>query len=47
VRALDLGPEENAKLIRCYPTRKTWLIEPDIHPPRLSAYFSPYLSPAP
>ncbi|MDQ1468954.1 MAG: hypothetical protein QOJ99_434 [Bryobacterales bacterium] len=47
VRALDLGPEENAKLIRCYPKRKTWLIEPDIHPPRLSAYVSPYLSPAP
>jgi hypothetical protein len=38
VRALDLGPEENTKLLRYYPKRTAWLIEPDVHPPRLTPY---------
>jgi hypothetical protein len=35
VWALDLGPEEDAQLMRYYPQRTAWLIEPDAHPPRL------------
>jgi hypothetical protein len=38
VWALDLGPEEDAKLIRYYPQRTVWLIEPDVHPPRLNRF---------
>jgi hypothetical protein len=38
VWALDLGRDENEKLIRYYPDRKVWLIEPDARPPRLSEY---------
>jgi len=41
VWALDLGPEEDAKLIRYYPNRTAWLIEPDSRPPRLNPYPSP------
>jgi hypothetical protein len=36
VWALDLGPEEDAALIRYYPDRKVWVLEPDASPPRLS-----------
>ncbi len=36
VWARDLGPDENEKLIRYYPTRAVWLLEPDFHPPRLT-----------
>jgi hypothetical protein len=43
VWALDLGPEEDAKLMRYYPQRTVWLIQPDSRPPKLS----PYPSPAP
>jgi hypothetical protein len=38
VWALDLGQEENQKLLRYYPERTAWLLQPDAHPPLLSAY---------
>jgi len=38
VWALDLGPEENEKLRRYYQNRKAWLLEPDLHPPKLVDY---------
>jgi hypothetical protein len=38
VWALDLGPEEDGKLIRYYPGRTAWLIEPDTRPPNLTPY---------
>jgi hypothetical protein len=38
VWALDLSPDENAKLERYYPDRKLWLMEPDALPPRLVPY---------
>jgi hypothetical protein len=38
VWARDLGPEENQKLLRYYPQRTAWLLEPDAHPPRLGVY---------
>jgi len=36
--ARDLGSDENQKLLRYYPQRNAWLLEPDAHPPRLSRY---------
>jgi hypothetical protein len=38
VWARDLGPEENQKLLRYYPDRTAWLLEPDAHPPLLRPY---------
>jgi hypothetical protein len=38
VWARDLGPVENAKLIAYYGNRAVWLLEPDLHPPRLTVY---------
>jgi hypothetical protein len=38
VWARDLGPEENEKLLRYYPDRTVWLLEPDFRPPKLSPY---------
>ncbi len=38
VWANDLGAEENAALLRYYPNRKAWLLEPDAHPPALTPY---------
>lgn len=38
VWALDLGPEEDAKLIGYYPNRTVWTAEPDAKPPRLDPY---------
>jgi hypothetical protein len=35
--ARDLG-EENQKLVSYYPGRTLWLLQPDIHPPKLTAY---------
>jgi hypothetical protein len=35
VWALDLGPEEDAKLRSYYPNRKVWLLEADLYPPKL------------
>ena len=36
--ARDLGPDENQKLLRYYPDRAAWLLEPDARPPRLTHY---------
>ncbi len=38
VWALDLGPEEDSKLLDYYPDRTAWLVEPDARPPRLVPY---------
>ena len=38
VWALDLGPEEDARLIAYYPDRTAWVAEPDTWPPRLTRY---------
>ena len=38
VWARDLGPDENQKLLRYYPDRTAWLLEPDARPPRLRHY---------
>jgi hypothetical protein len=38
VMALDLGPVENETLMRNYPERRAWLLEPDALPPRLTPY---------
>jgi hypothetical protein len=36
--ARDLGATENAELIRYYPDRSAWLLEPDARPPKLTPY---------
>jgi hypothetical protein len=38
VWARDLGALENEKLLRYYPQRTAWLLEPDAKPPRLVRY---------
>jgi len=38
VWARDLGVEENQKLLRYYPDRTAWLLEPDARPARLVPY---------
>ena len=38
VWAHDLGPIENQKLLRYYPHRTAWLLQPDTDPPQLSPY---------
>jgi len=38
VWALDLGPDEDAQLIRYYPDRKVWIVEPDARPPVLTPW---------
>jgi hypothetical protein len=38
VWARDLGTIENAKLVRYYPNRSAWLLEPDARPPKLTPY---------
>jgi len=38
VWARDLGSAENEKLLRYYPDRTVWLLEPDFRPPRLTPY---------
>jgi hypothetical protein len=38
VWAHDMGPQENLKLLAYYPDRQAWLFEPNLSPPRLSAY---------
>ena len=41
VWALDLGPEEDARLIVYYPKRTVWRVEPDAKPPRLASFSAP------
>jgi hypothetical protein len=41
VFARDLGAEENEKLRAYYPDRRSWLLEPDATPPKLSTYEQP------
>ncbi len=41
VWALDLGSSENEKLIHHFPARRTWLLEPDARPPKLTPYAEP------
>jgi hypothetical protein len=36
--ARDMGREQNAELIRYFQGRQIWLVEPDLTPPRVSAY---------
>ena len=36
VWARDLGPDENQKLLRYYPNRTAWLLQPDARPPLLA-----------
>jgi hypothetical protein len=38
VWARDLGAAENEKLLRYYPRRTAWLLEPDAKPPKLARY---------
>jgi hypothetical protein len=38
VWANDLGADENRKLLRYYPNRTAWLLEPDVHPVALLPY---------
>jgi hypothetical protein len=38
VWAADLGEEKNRKLLKYYPDRIAYLVEPDAHPPRLAPY---------
>jgi hypothetical protein len=38
VWARDLGSSEDPKLLRYYPARTAWLLEPDAMPPKLSPY---------
>jgi hypothetical protein len=45
IRALDLGPDENEKLIRYYPGRTVWLLEPDAIPPSVTPYEQPAETP--
>jgi 4-amino-4-deoxy-L-arabinose transferase-like glycosyltransferase len=40
VWANDQGPAENEKLVRYYPARKVWLLEPDAHPVSVVPYLS-------
>jgi hypothetical protein len=41
VWARDMGPAQNAKLLRYFKDRHVWLVEPDEQPPKLSLYPSP------
>jgi len=40
VWARDLGAEEDEQLLRYYPDRKAWLVEPDAMPPRITPFGS-------
>jgi len=45
VFAHDLGSSENMLLLRYYPDRRPWLLEPDQEPPRLTPYVSELAKP--
>ncbi|HTR38477.1 MAG TPA: hypothetical protein VMH80_21350 [Bryobacteraceae bacterium] len=47
VWARDLGDTENEKLLRYYPGRVAWLLEPDAAPPKLGRYMISTAEPAP
>jgi len=47
VWARDLGPSENEKLLRYYPQRTAWLLQPDARPVQLVPYSKPDASPQP
>jgi hypothetical protein len=36
--ARDLNPQSNRQLVKCFPGRKIWLVEPDERPFRLRLY---------
>jgi hypothetical protein len=38
VWANDMGPQDNAELIRFFKDRHVWIVDPDIHPTRLTPY---------
>ncbi len=38
VWARDMGASSNSELLRYFKARKVWLVEPDLNPPRISAY---------
>ncbi len=38
VWALDLGAAENSRLMSYFPSRTTWILQPDARPPKLTAY---------
>jgi hypothetical protein len=38
VWARDLGPERNAELIRYYPSRQAWIVDPNVDPPTCTKY---------
>ncbi len=38
VWARDLGPVENQSLLKYFPARHAWLLQPDAHPPKLLPY---------
>ncbi len=38
VWARDLGSEENKKLVKYYPNREFWVLQPDLAPPKLERY---------
>ncbi len=40
VWALDRGSAENENLIRYFPARRSWLLEPDARPPKLTSYLT-------
>ena len=40
VWAVDLGPDEDARLLHYYPDRTPWLLEPDARPIRLTRYIA-------
>jgi hypothetical protein len=42
VWARDLGPEQDQEILRYYPGRTAWLLEPDEQPPSLTPYSQPY-----
>jgi hypothetical protein len=45
VWARDMGPRANKELIRYYPDRKVWLVEPDEKPVRMTPYAAEGIAP--